>query len=169
MEVGESIVAAYLQHVRRCEPILTNVYLSGEQGEIDVVGLERGEPPRVWLCEVTTHIRGGMNNPAKRPAAQRVTEKVERAIAFAEDLFPSLEAHVEIWSPLIRPGILVELDAVTARFRAQGVGVAIVANEAYTERVQELVTAARGTASTTGNDAFRMLQILTRLKGGLEL
>jgi hypothetical protein len=47
MEIGESLVAAYLRHVRGCELILTNVHLSGVQGELDVLGVERGTPQRV--------------------------------------------------------------------------------------------------------------------------
>ena len=36
-DLGESLVAAYLRHVRRCEVVLTNVYIEGTQGELDVV------------------------------------------------------------------------------------------------------------------------------------
>jgi hypothetical protein len=53
-----------------------------------------------------------MNNPAKKPAVRRVTEKIERAVRFADK--------------------------------------------------------ARDTTATTGDDAFRMLQILTRVKGALQ-
>lgn len=90
----EGLVAAYPRHVRGCDVILTNVYLSGVQGELDIVGLERVESQHVWLCEVTTHIRG-MNNPTRRPAAQRVTEKMEGAQAFAAEVFPKAEHHFE--------------------------------------------------------------------------
>jgi hypothetical protein len=168
MDIGESLVAAYLRHVRRCDVILTNVYLPGEQGELDVVGLERGERQKVWLCEVTTHTRG-MNNPAKRPAARRVAEKIERAIKFAADVFPSAEPHFEVWSPVVRPGLVTELSTVIAAFRRRGIDLTIVANENYAACIQELVDEARRTSSTTGDAAFRMLQILTRLKGELRL
>lgn len=168
VEIGESIVAAYLRNVRGCELILTNVHLTGVQGELDVVGLERAEPQRVWLCEVTTHILG-MNNPVKKSAAQRVDEKVVRAIKFAREVFPNAEPHFEVWSPIIRPGLVAELDAIARGFADQQVDLAIVANEKYTERLQELVHEARRNPAATGDDAFRMLQILTRVKGGLQL
>jgi hypothetical protein len=168
MDIGESLVAAYLRHVRGCDVILTNVHLSGIQGELDVVGLLRGDPQKVWLCEVTTHTRG-MNNPARRPAAQRVTEKIDRAVAFAADVFPSAEAHFEVWSPLVRPGLVRRLRDVADSFKARDVELTIVANEEYTSRLQTLVDEARATTATTGDDAFRLLQILTRVKGPLRL
>jgi hypothetical protein len=71
-----------MRHVRGCDVVLTNVHLSGVQGELDVVGVSREAPQQVWLCEVTTHIRG-MNNPTRRPARRRVQEKVLRAAAVA--------------------------------------------------------------------------------------
>jgi hypothetical protein len=168
MEIGESLVAAYLRHVRGCDLILTNVQLSGVQGELDVVGLERGEPQRVWLCEVTTHILG-MNNPTKKSAAQRATEKIERAVAFAADVFPNATPNFEIWSPIVRPGIMSALEAVVARFEARDVALALIVNEGYTDRLQSLIDVARHSTATTGDDAFRMLQILTRVKGSLQL
>jgi hypothetical protein len=168
MEIGESLVAAYMRHVRGCDLILTNVHLSDIQGELDVIGLERSEPQRLWLCEVTTHIRG-MNNPTKRTAAQRAIAKIDRAVGFASDVFPNAEPHFEIWSPIVRPGLITELDSVVAQFEARGIALAIVANKGYTQRLQALVECARKSTADTGNDAFRMLQILTRVKGGLQL
>lgn len=159
MELGESLVAAYLRHVRGCGVILGNVYLSGVQGELDVVGLKEGAPQHAWFCEVTTHIRG-MNNPTRRPAARRVKEKLARSRTFAAETFPNAEHHFEVWSPRVRPGILAELE---------GLDVELVVNAEYTRRIQELVDVARGNPSTTGEPAFRFLQILTHVQGELRL
>jgi Holliday junction resolvase-like predicted endonuclease len=166
MDIGESLVAAYLRHVRGCEVILTNVHLAGVQGEIDVIGLERQTPQTLWLCEVTTHTRG-MNNPAKKPAAQRVKDKIDRAADFASEVFPSAHPKFEVWSPIVRAGLISELEEVAGHYTSQQIELHIVANETYTQRIQELVDVARETTATTGNDAFRMLQILTRLRGAL--
>lgn len=168
MDIGESLVAAYLRHVRECGLILSNIYLSGEQGELDVVGLETSPMQRVWLCEVTTHTRG-MNNPSKRPAARRVTEKIERAVRFAAETFPNAEPHFEVWSPVVRSGLVGELEDVAATFSGRGIQLSLVVNGAYTDRIQELVDRAREKSETTGDDAFRMLQILTRLRGTLRV
>lgn len=166
MDIGESLVAAYLRHVRDCGLILNNVHLVGEQGELDVVGVESGPSPRAWLCEVTTHT-GGMNNPSKRPATRRVAQKIERAARFAAETFPNAEPVFEVWSPIVRPGLVRELDDVVADFSTRGIELHLILNEEYTARIQELVDVARRESQTTGDDAFRMLQILTRLKGTL--
>lgn len=63
MDIGESIVGAYMRYIRECEVVVYNTFLRGQQGELDVVALKTGVPRRVWLCEVTTHI-GGMLYPS---------------------------------------------------------------------------------------------------------
>lgn len=40
MNVGEQLVADYLQHVKKCQFVGQNLPTSGEQGEIDVVGID---------------------------------------------------------------------------------------------------------------------------------
>jgi hypothetical protein len=40
-----------------------------------------------------------------------------------------------------------------------------VINDEYTRRIAQLVEVARTSSSTTSEPAFRMLQILTRLRG----
>lgn len=166
-DLGESLVAAYLRHVRRCEVVLTNVYIEGTQGELDVVGLELKAPQQVWLCEVTTHVRG-MNNPVRRGAAQRMMEKIERASRFAVEVFPEAKPHFEVWSPKVRPGLVAELEATAAAMK-DGLPLELVINAEYTRRVQELIDVARVNPSTTGEGAFRMLQILTHVEGELRL
>lgn len=44
-----------------------------------------------------------------------------------------------------------------------------VVNERYAERVQKLVEHARGSASATSEPAYRLLQILTRVRGELRI
>ena len=39
MNIGEEIVAAYLQYIKQCEFIQQNLYTPDVQGEIDVVGI----------------------------------------------------------------------------------------------------------------------------------
>jgi hypothetical protein len=41
-----------------------------------------------------------------------------------------------------------------------------VKNEAYTERIRELAAKPAKNSSTTNEPAYRMLQVLTRLRGG---
>lgn len=169
MDIGESLVAAYMRHVRRCEVVLTNVHFTHAQGEVDVVALDHTSgDQQVWLCEVSTHIRG-MNSPTKRPAAKRVAEKVKRASDFAAEVFPQATAHFEIWSPRVRPGLATEIQTVVDSYAEKDIDVELVINDVYTRCIQELIYVARKTTSQVDDDAFRVLQILTHVNGTLTL
>ena len=58
-EMGESVVGASLEYVKKCEVVHYGVRLpSGGLGglnELDVVGLDFGGKT-AYLCEVTTHL-----------------------------------------------------------------------------------------------------------------
>jgi Holliday junction resolvase-like predicted endonuclease len=164
MEMGESLVAAYLRHIRECELVMTNVYTASGQGELDVVGVGKGKKPTVWFCEVTTHIRG-MNNPAKRRADERVRDKIKRAQKFAAITFPKANHVFEVWSPKVRPGLVPGLEAVVQELAP--IKLDLVINQEYCTRVQALIDDARKNTSATNDDAYRMLQILTRVEGVL--
>jgi hypothetical protein len=51
-------------------------------------------------------------------------------------------------------------------WRGLGRNLTFVINEDYTARIRELAKHADGNSSTTNEPAYRMLQILTRLRGG---
>ena len=69
----------------------------------------------------------------------------------------------------MRPGLLAELQGVVDDFSSDDVRIELITNEAYTAKIQELIEKARSNPSTTGEDAFRLLQILTHVQGQLEL
>lgn len=91
LDIGESFVGAYLRHVRGCSVVVYNGFLTDQQGEVDVVGIEptqsvAGNPLEgrtVWLCEVTTHVRG-LNASGRK----RAPEKLRRLREFAQLTFP---------------------------------------------------------------------------------
>lgn len=58
MNIGEEIVAAYLQYVKHCEFIQQNLFTPDVQGEIDVVGINL-EPKEIYVCEVAIHLTTG--------------------------------------------------------------------------------------------------------------
>lgn len=64
---------------------------------------------------------------------------------------------VELWSPVVPRGLLALLVDTGMD--------AVVANEVYNDRIRGLVAEARKASSLTGDDAFRLLQLLTRLRG----
>lgn len=55
VDVGESLVGAYMRYVERCSIVIYNSFFADRQGEVDVVAVKPGNPgePRVvYLCEV---------------------------------------------------------------------------------------------------------------------
>lgn len=156
MEIGESLVYAYLKYIRRCDIILANTHIDGQQGEIDLIGLNSsGAPRELWLVEVTTHLRG-MLYDTQANTVTKILEKGSRARKFAETTFPGTEPQFEVWSPIVPTGILSAL---------QQAGVTVVANEEYTDCVNQLAQVAARSTETTGIEAFRFLQLLTHLRG----
>jgi hypothetical protein len=163
-DIGESLVGAYMRHVEKCSIVIYNSFFAEQQGEVDVVGVKPGEPgePRtVYLCEVTTHIDG--LNP---PLIARVPGKLNRLREFADETFPG-EHHVyQWWSPNVPPGVRLNAFERIQKERAEeGQILELVFNAEYTARITALVEAAKTNSSTTNEPAFRMLQVLTRLRG----
>jgi hypothetical protein len=56
-------------------------------------------------------------------------------------------------------------EQLCADWRADGRSLEFIINDQYTRRVAQLVEHARANPSTTNEPAYRMLQILTRLRG----
>lgn len=163
-DIGESLVGAYMRHVERCSIVLYNSFFADQQGEVDVVAVKpgaAGTPRRVYLCEVTTHIKG-----MSRATVRRVPGKLARLREFAELTFPGEEHRFQWWSPYFQTGATTDqFDELWAAWAADGRSLEFIINRAYTERIAQLVEVARRNPSTTNEPAFRMLQILTRLRG----
>lgn len=156
MDIGESLVGAYMRQVRGCHTVAYNTRVPGSQAELDVIGVKAGEPVTVWLAEVATHLDGLNYGGGNAQTAAKITTKVQAARSYAQQVYPEAEHVVELWSPIVPSGLVSLMNDT---------GIAVVANEAYTDRIRELVAEARKASSLTGDDAFRLLQLLTRLRG----
>lgn len=163
-EIGESLVGAYLRYIEGCSLVLYNCFLGGQQGEVDVVAIMppvENAPRTVFLCEVTTHI-GGMS----APMVKKVPAKLVRLHEYAQATFPG-ESHVfQWWSPYVRAGAATEaFQQLEADWAGLGRSLQFVINDEYTRRVTELTKDAREHSWATSEPAYRMLQMLTRLRG----
>jgi hypothetical protein len=167
MEMGESIVGAYLKHVQRCDLVLYNERTGG-QNELDVVGVRKGSTDTVWFCEVATHLQGLQYGNAAQNE-KKISEKIASAQQYAHKVFGADEHVFQLWCPRVGLGKNTEWMASMAESHAtRGIRVEFVYNERYTAAVQELLNVAKGTTSDTGEPALRMLQILANLKGDLD-
>lgn len=164
-DIGESLVGAYLRYVENCEFVLFNTFLPGEQGEIDVIGIRLGTPQRdIYFAEVTTHIQG-MTYGGNKSTVEKVRSKLERAQKFAQDRFPGDRHHYEVWSPRVPVGAMTaEFGAMSKTFEARGARLTFVMNEQYGNRVQALIDVAKQNSKATSDPAFRLLQVLARVK-----
>ena len=167
-DIGESLVGSYLRYVVGCEVVVYNTHTPGVQGEIDVIGLQYGEPRSVWLCEVITHLQGTQYGTYDYTIG-KIRDKIARARAFADQAFPGDKHLYEIWTPIAPKGIITRFEQLAAAYVSDELDVRFVANHGYTERVQRLLDHAKIGTKATSEPAYRMLQILTHLRGGLDV
>ncbi len=159
-EIGEKIVGAYLKLCIRCAFVDYNVRPPGGGlgglAELDVVGLDP-DSKRAYLCEVTTHIRG-LQYGSLSDTVQRIRQKHTRQRKYAsKHLSAFSDVHYMFWSPVVPVGYLTqELPKIR--------GLELVINAEYRSRVDELRQLARTSTHDVGNDFFRILQILERLR-----
>lgn len=160
-DVGEYIVGAYLQLIEKCDFVDYNVRPPGGGltglGELDVVGLSF-QKDTVFLCEVTTHIRGVLYKDNKE-TVDRVRRKTERQRKFAQDHLKNFKKHrFMFWSPVVPVGYIT-------KGLAEIKGLELVINGEYKHRVEELMELAKRTTHDAKNPFFRMLQIIGHMRG----
>jgi hypothetical protein len=168
-DIGESLVGSYLRYIEGCQLVVYNTHTPGLQGEIDVIALRQGPPRTVWLCEAVTHVSGMLYGKGYSGTAAKISAKVERARDFAASTFPDEDCRYEIWSPVVPKGMVALLDQLEQELHSTDLDISFVVNKAYAERVQQLIEHARGSASATSEPAYRLLQILARVRGELQL
>lgn len=164
LDMGESLVGAYLRYGEECDFVVYGTQTEG-QGEIDVIGFQV-EQRRVWLCEVATHLDGllyGSGGTAGTLA--KVRQKVERALAFSDRMFPEQEKRFEWWSPRAGPSLMTGFELIEQELGGGDTSVDFVVNEEYAKRVAVLAEKARQATKATPEPFFRSLQILTHLAG----
>jgi Holliday junction resolvase-like predicted endonuclease len=168
INVGEQLVASYLQYIRGCEFIQTNLYTIESQGEIDVVGINLKEA-KVYVCEVAVHLTTGLQYVKdKRPNnIQKLTEKFSRDIAYANKYLSQYEKHFMLWSPVVKGGKeaslynqLDHLKNIDANIREwHGVEIEFVINERFQSCLKELRAYAKTATSDIKCPVMRLLQI----------
>lgn len=103
MNIGEEIVAAYLQYIKQCEFTQQNLYTPDTQGEIDVVGINL-KTKKLYVCEVAIHLTTGLMyvKNGKTNNVNKLTEKLSKDIEYAQKYFPDYEKHFMFWSPVVK-------------------------------------------------------------------
>ena len=164
LDMGESLVGAYLRYVTKCDFVVYGTQTE-RQGEIDVIGFQV-EQRKVWICEVATHLDGLLYGSGGNPGTiVKVKQKVRRAVLFAERLFPDQEVCFEWWSPKTGPTLVTGTEEIRKQFDGRNIEIAFITNDVYAERVKALFELAQRGTKATPEPFYRSLQILTHLAG----
>ena len=78
MDIGESLVGAYMRQVRECDTVAYDTFLRSGPGEIDVIGVKLGDgdtPPKVYLADVATHL-DGLNYGGYETSVKKIRAKL---------------------------------------------------------------------------------------------
>ncbi|MGD0649885.1 MAG: hypothetical protein ABSA97_01870 [Verrucomicrobiia bacterium] len=162
VEMGEYVVGAYLEFIKKCEVVHYGARLPGGGlgglNELDVVGLNFAGKT-AYLCEVTTHLNGLaiINYPT---TVEKFKKKYSAAKKYADVCLKDLKDFQRVfmfWSPRVSEGRLTE------QLRAIG-GWELVINRSYSDCVEQLRREAERSTRPTSNPFFRALQIIGHLK-----
>lgn len=161
-DIGEYLVGAYLKVTEECDFVNYNVRPPGGRlkglGELDVIGFKFKERT-VYLCEVTTHIKGTLYGSGANYTIKKISEKYDRQRKYYNETLKDNfdKVHYMFWSPVVPKGKITE-DIAELR------GLELVINEEYSRRINKLIKEAKGKTNDEVNPAFRLLQILNHMK-----
>lgn len=188
---GELLVGAYHQRENSCEIVSYNNRSaeSGDQMEMDVLAIDNhggDDSQQIYVCEVVTHLDGGLysgtpddtdgwwmeysNTSSYHHSLKTLWRKFLDGHEYVEETFPDADFSFQFWAPVVTGGhtdgfLIQGLERLKAEFEAEtGVGLELIINEDYTERIEKLREEARGDTSNYGAPAFRFLQILENLE-----
>ncbi|MGA2065489.1 MAG: hypothetical protein ABSG86_10985 [Thermoguttaceae bacterium] len=158
-EVGEYVVGAYLQHIKKCDFVTYNARSPGGTlaglPEMDVVAIKLNEK-EAYMCEATTHIRGLLykNNEA---TIRKIKKKFEAQKKYARSQLKGFAVTYMFWSPVVPVGYLTtHLHEIR--------GLELVINGEYKKRVEELRAVAKRETCDLCNPFLRAMQIIEHMR-----
>jgi hypothetical protein len=171
--VGEEIVAAYLEYIKGCEFIQQNLYTPDVQGEIDVVGIDL-ESKTIYVCEVAIHLITGLQyvKDSQPNNVNKLTEKFSRDIEYTNKYFPDYSKYFMLWSPIVRVAgekarfsQMADIDRITANIQAKyGVTLECIINERFANCLAELREYACSETKELKSPVLRFMQVEEYLK-----
>lgn len=88
-DIGECLVAGYLEYIETCKSVSTNIKLHSAGRELDVLAIKDNI---VYLCEVAVHING-LRYPRMGNRAT-IVDKFESISKFAEKEYPDKKRYI---------------------------------------------------------------------------
>lgn len=177
MNVGEELVAAYLEHIKGCEFTQKNLYTPDVQGEIDVIGIDL-ETKSVYICEVAIHLITGLQyvKNGQPDNVKRLVTKFGKDIEYANKYFKDYDKHFMLWSPIVkdqRSGAkhnqLRDVHDIQRELLGQyGIELELIINERFLSCLNELRNKASEVTKELKSPVMRLLQIEERLQMHVE-
>jgi len=171
--LGEELVASYLEYIKGCEFIQKNLYTPDVQGEIDVVGINL-ESREIYVCEVAIHLTTGLRYVKnKQPNnVDKLTEKFSKDIEYANKYFPDYEKHIMLWSPIVKSSKvtakhnqLIDLEKIDKKIKGKyGIGIEFIVNEKFLKCLGELRDFAKRETKELKSPVLRLMQVEEYLK-----
>ncbi len=167
------MVSSYLQYIRKCDFIQTNLYTVESQGEIDVVGINL-KNKQVYICEVAVHLTTGLQYVKdKRPNnIQKLTDKFSKDIEYARKYLSEYHQHFMLWSPIVKDSKgdatynqIGHLEEIKTNIKKKyGIELEYITNEKFLSCLQEMREFARTESAEIKCPVMRLLQIEEYLK-----
>lgn len=171
--LGEELVASYLEYINGCDFIQKNLYTPDIQGEIDVVGINL-ESNALYVCEVAIHLTTGLRYVKNRQPnnVKKLTEKFSKDIEYANKYFPHYEKHFMLWSPIIKESRdtskhnqVRDLDGIGKNIRKKyGVEIEFIVNHSFLKCLKELRDYAKNETKELKSPVLRLMQVEEYLK-----
>ncbi len=177
VNLGEEIVAAYLQYIKGCEFIQLNLYTPDVQGEIDVVGIDL-HTKSIYVCEVAIHLITGLQyvNNGQPNNVNKLTDKFSRDIEYTNKYFSDYSKHFMLWSPIIKGSgdkakfnQAADIERITENIQTKyGVVLECIINEKFANCLSELRAYACNETKELKSPVLRFMQVEEYLKKHLE-
>jgi Holliday junction resolvase-like predicted endonuclease len=172
INLGEEIVAAYLQYIKGCEFIQQSLYTPGVQGEIDVVGIDL-ETKTVYVCEVAVHLITGLQyvKDSQPNNINKLTEKFSRDIEYTNKYFPNYAKHFMLWSPIVKVSggkakfsQMTDIEMIIANIQSKyGVGLECIINRRFADCLAQLREYSNKETKELKSPVLRLMQIEEKL------
>ena len=160
--IGETIVASYLEYIENCRYVFTNVKLHSDGRELDVLAVKGNT---VYLCEIAVHING--LRYSQRGNKATLIKKFKSISEFAAEEYPGKKKIYMFWSPIVNVprskssknnGVKDVEDAVK-ELKKKGIELTPVINGDFYRKLDELRDYAKGRKDEMNNPIMRFLQI----------
>ena len=172
MNVGEQLVADYLQHVKKCQFVGQNLPTSGEQGEIDVFFINIVKKI-IYICEVAIHLETGLQYTKDQHPnnINKFIDKFTRCSNYANNYWKDYEHTFMLWSPIVKSpqkasahSQVKDVEEIVSTLQQKNIEVIPIINQDFMRCIKELKEYAANTTTELKSPIMRYMQIESKLE-----